>query len=84
MNKDLIKQLITEIVNESTGIKATDLILRIVEKTIPFDVGCDLVTECIEELVRDKKITELEYTLPRMTYRIKSIYFPTGTSINWK
>lgn len=33
----------------------------------------------LEELVKDNEIVELEYILPQLDYRIKSMYFPKGT-----
>jgi len=80
MNKDKIKETIVQIITDSTGIKATELAIKIVEKTIPESITADMITNCIGELVKEHKIHEIAFVLPQMSYRIKSIYFPIGTT----
>jgi hypothetical protein len=38
----------------------------------------------LEEMVKQKRLIEVEYVLPDMDYRIKSLYFPVGTEIRVK
>lgn len=35
----------------------------------------------INDLVKEGEIVEVEYELPSMSYRAKSLYFPKGTTI---
>jgi hypothetical protein len=70
-----IQERIIEIVENKQAIKGTEL--AVILATEFLDV--DNVTEIIETLVKNGEIVELEYSLPNMNYRIKSIYFPKGT-----
>jgi len=38
-------------------------------------------SDVLNELVKNGDIIEMCYTLPQMDYRIKSLYFPKGTTI---
>ena len=82
MTKEELKLLIVKTINESTGIKAMELIPEIfrVAKESSKSVNEDILG-CLEELVLENRIMEIEYVLPQMSYRIKSIYFPIGTTI---
>jgi len=73
--KDFIKQM----VNASTGIKAVELAVKISEDLYKYRSA---IIGILEELVKENEIVELEYVLPEMEYRVKSIYFPKGTKIN--
>lgn len=46
------------------------------------DVSNKDIVDSLEELVRLGRIVEVEYTLPKMDYRVKSIYFPAGTKVS--
>lgn len=74
-----IKERISKIVNDSTGLKSTELAVKVVCE-VP-DCNTNEVLHLIEELVKEGEIIELEYILPQINYRIKSIYFPKGTDI---
>jgi len=75
-----IKETVKEIVNKSQGLKAVELSMRVLTET-KYDVKSEDIIKTIEDLVREGEIVELEYILPQMDYRIKSIYFPKGTNI---
>lgn len=78
LHKEILK-----IVNESTGIKATELICAIdpliigdCRNTSEENIN---VPEVLNYMVNVGMIIELEYVIPLMPYRIKSMYFPAGT-----
>lgn len=82
----LIKNQIVNIVNEfNGGIKSTDLVVKVISyahanlETCEFDF-----VQILNDCVRDSLITELEYIIPAMTYRLKTMYFPVGTTFNMK
>jgi hypothetical protein len=81
MTKEKLKQVILESVNGSTGVRGVELALTVLNKTMPHYFEPPLYQEALEELVNEGEILELEYTLPEMDYRIKSIFFPKGTQI---
>ena len=40
------------------------------------------ICDIIEEAVREKRLVEVEYTLPLMSYRIKSFLLPIGSEVH--
>jgi len=76
-----IQETIIKIVNESPAIKGVDLVVEVMQE-IPISErqNADVPGE-IEKLVKLGKIIEIEYILPTENDRIKTIYFPLGTSI---
>jgi len=69
--------IVERIVNESNGIKAMEMISRVLRECP--EIG-DL-EPIIEELVRTRRIIEVEYILPNMNYRIKSFLLPKNTEV---
>ena len=76
--KPSIRTVILNIVNSHSGINSVNLVLEIMSLIITDRI--DYISE-IEKLVKEKEIVELEYIVPQLNYRIKSIYFPKGTLI---
>lgn len=74
-----IEAIILKAINDSTGIKATELILRVIRELMPKDLNVGEFEELLTSLVDKGEIVELEYTVPKLDYRVKSIYFPKGT-----
>ena len=79
MTRDEIKSQIKTFINCSHGVKATDLILKLISNN-PITDDLNYIT-CVEELVKSGDIIEIEFTVPQMDYRIKSFYLPVGTRI---
>ena len=78
-----IKTLIRNAIQESYGIKATELISAVLPKCIAIASLPDVdLVSLINEMVTDKEIVELEVILPSCNYRVKSMYFPAGTGIS--
>ena len=75
---DEIKESIIRLVKDSTGIKATELIAKLATHDDRYPQDEDIL-ELIEQVAVAGDILELEYLVPQMDYRIKSIYFPKGT-----
>ena len=63
-------QSILEYVNECGPVKASEIL-----------VNCRCTPEEIQSLVEKGELIEIEYVVPRMNYRIKSLLFPKGTEI---
>lgn len=86
MTKDEQHQLIIELVSNKPGIKGTELVTEVVsayyKSELVSPTGSDETTiESINHLVKKGELVEVEYVLPTMTYRVKSLYFPKGTEI---
>ena len=80
----MIKDLIKKTVNENQGIKATELAISVT--TVLFEEKqewtLDQFFKAMEELAHEKEIVEVNYVLPTMDYKVKSIYFPKGTKVS--
>jgi hypothetical protein len=76
-----LKDIILELVNKGQGIKGPELATEVCIRCIE---GNDIIGDyrpLLEQLVKDCEIVEIEYVLPSMTDRTKSIFFPKGTEI---
>lgn len=71
-----MKEKLIALVNSTGPIKSTELVAR------PefLEIGCD--PGLIYELVAEGSLGELEYIVPEMNYRVKSLIFPMGTRVN--
>ncbi len=81
MTKEHLKQVILKCIDDSTGIRGVELALAVLNKTMPHYFESSYYQECLEELVKSGEVVEVEYVLPEMSYRVKSIFFPKGTQI---
>lgn len=72
------KTYLAELINLLQGIKSTELCARedVVLPLINFEVP-----PLLEELVEERRITEIEFVLPQLSYRIKSFYLPKGSEV---
>jgi hypothetical protein len=77
-DKELCKTLI-HIVRENAPIKSTDLVVHLCDVFHASEIPLESINEYIEHLVKENMIVALEYTLPDIDYRIKTLYFPGGT-----
>ena len=77
-----IEQFVIDKVNNDPGIKGVALVTQLVvdqgKNLIPPDID---ILELIDRLVKEGKLLEVEYILPSMSHRIKSLYFPKETRI---
>jgi len=77
-----LKEAILLTVNSQQGIKGVELVLNVMAIINPMKFKeKDYIFE-LAELVSVGEIVEMEYILPQMDYRIKSIYFPKGTKFH--
>jgi hypothetical protein len=77
-----LKEKLEEVINGSTGIKAIELVCNISEFIHTNKYDSKQIDLALEELLADEKICELEFIIPKLDYKIKSIYFPRGTKAN--
>lgn len=73
------KEAILNIINTRQGVKSVNLALDVMSLTNPISFDDIPYQKELAELVKSGEIIELEYILPDMDYRVKSIYFPKGT-----
>lgn len=72
---ELLKEQITKTVDEGTGIKVTELVAKYMHTC-----AHSRITDAVEELIQEKKIIGLDYRVPAMDYKVKTILFPAGTT----
>lgn len=73
--------LILKIVNDSSGIKAVELVLEVIGEDSLQNFNYYFYRQILKGLIDRGEILELEYILPQINYRTKSIFFPKGTKI---
>lgn len=86
MNED-IRGITLRLVNESTGIKAVELLVQVVRFCVNNKIRQPESLEfahLLEDMVFTKEIVEVEYIIPSVDYKVKSIFFPKGTQITIK
>lgn len=74
-----MKNEILKIINSRQGIKGVDLVLALMERIGPTMLKYQEFDSALVELIKEGEVVELEYVLPQMEYRIKSMYFPKNT-----
>jgi len=75
------KEKITQAVNNHPGIKGMELVLTLFSSSEDAVRLGETFESLIEELVQNGDLIELEYVVPTMDYRCKSLYFPKGTEL---
>lgn len=73
------KESIIQIVNNHQGIKGTELAIQVISEHL--NISPDDFDSALAECIKNGDIVEVEYTLPMMDYRVKSLYFPKETVI---
>jgi hypothetical protein len=76
-----LRKAIVDCINQNHGIKAVKLAMNVMSVINPQRFHAEDYHKEIDSLVADGEIIELEYMVPEIEYRIKSIYFPKGTKI---
>lgn len=68
-------------------VKATELVTKLtvwfvhLPKDVKGDLKSDAILSTLNEMITKGDLVELDYVLPNMEYRVKSMYFPKGTYI---
>ena len=81
MTKQDAKNILIGKITSLQGIKATQLAA---EEEIAVGLASFDVPQLLEELVAEKRLIEIEYSLPDMNWRLKSFYLPVGTKLSVK
>jgi len=82
-----LKDEIVRIVTEYQGMKATELVTYIpltihTKKDLLWVTTTENIIAAINELVKERRLVEVEYVLPNMSYRVKSFLLPAGTQLD--
>jgi hypothetical protein len=81
----MLKHIIAQIVNEGHCLRRNELIAKVIIHYREDDSlnikDIDSLDATIDEMITDFDLVEVEYTVPRMRYRVKSLIFPKGTTI---
>jgi hypothetical protein len=80
MTKEQLKDRIHNIIVNLQGCKATELVSRFDREMLEALDAFDLST-ILTEMMHDKKLIEIEYELPEMSWRSKSFFLPYGTEV---
>ena len=79
MTYEEAKDLVADLINQKTGIKAMELVADPEVRPVILD-NHDL-SEILDDLVEEDRVVRVEYTLPPRNDRIKGFYLPVGTQI---
>lgn len=75
---ETLEEAIIRRVTELQGCKITSLV---VDLTDQFSDEIRQVSEIVDRLIAEKKLVEVEYVLPALSYRAKSFLLPAGSSV---
>jgi hypothetical protein len=78
------KDFIIQTVNEKAPIKATELAYIVTVAGCEgecFQMSGEAVLELFDKMVNDGDLVEVNYILPTMDYREKTLYFPKDTQV---
>jgi hypothetical protein len=82
MTREEMMQKMVEMINADGPIKGSELVVRFIKRHVADpNIGAYDVTILLDALVTNGEIIEIEYTVPTMNYRVKSMYFPAGSEI---
>jgi len=76
-----IKDIISRVINSHQGINGVELVIEVMYQASVTPFPIEEYENALIELVTEKEIVEVEYTLPTMDYRVKSWYLPKGTMV---
>ncbi len=78
-----LRQVIKNLISIKQGVKAPELVVEVINTLIAEGQTTSFDSEeyqaVINALVESGDVVEMEYILPHMEYRVKSIFFPKGT-----
>jgi hypothetical protein len=81
MTNHIYREAILTTINTRNGVNGVDLVLKCMGIINPLTFSNKDYIFILAELVASGEIVELEFILPSMDYRMKSIYFPKGTKL---
>jgi hypothetical protein len=83
VTKDEAKRLICSEVSAMQGCKITELLARPVFYSLHLEGGStpEYIPDLIEELIKENRLVEINYTLPNMPYRLKTFLLPAGSRV---
>ncbi len=86
LGRNEVKNRIVNIVNNVQGLKATELVVKLMEvlreENLQYVLHEHSVTILVDELVREGELVEVEYILPGLlSNRIKSFLLPASTQV---
>jgi hypothetical protein len=79
MSKEKVKDKLTSYLRGKQGVKGIELASDI---EVIKALGDQSFHEVMEELVEERRVVEIEYTIPSIPYRLKSFFLPEGAVIH--
>jgi len=80
ITKNELKQKIVDIITEVQGCKATELSTNLSIDVLNALEVHDLPT-ILAELLHERRLVEVEYVLPQLSFRAKSFLLPAGVEV---
>ena len=77
-----LRKVILVLVNANQGLKAVELVCKVMGVINPLMFREMDYNSELEKLVKEGELVQIEYVLPQLNYRVKTIYFPKGTVIH--
>lgn len=84
MKAEVLEKLTAQtlnIVRARGAITSVELAVAVGSNMYPVTYPAELFVQLLETMVRQGAIVEVEYILPDMRDRVKSVYFPAGTTV---
>lgn len=82
IGKTLTEQIVNT-VNLRPGIRNVDLVMQVMEFTNPVLFLEDQYQSALKEAIDSGQIIEIDFVVPSQDYRVKSVYFPKGTTFEF-
>jgi hypothetical protein len=79
MEKQIVEDLVNNLIHVNFGLKGSELVLKIMSKDL--NITNNQVMDVIFDMVEDGDLVEVEYILPNH-HTSKSFVLPKGTRIN--
>lgn len=76
-----MKDLIIQFIESSSGLKEVELVMKLMTKISPSKFNVNEFYKIVGGMILANEIVRVEYILPNMDYRVKSMYFPKGTKV---
>lgn len=84
MKPEILEKLTSQtlnIVRARGSVTGVELALAVMQNMYPVTYPTETFLQMLETMVKQGAIVEVEYVLPDMKDRVKSVYFPAGTTV---
>lgn len=81
-----LEEIVCEVLGQSPGTIGARLVSEVISLVFKRtgNIPPENLMNLLDQMVAAGRIVEVEYVVPSMDYRIKSLYFPAGTTVSVK